>query len=238
MRDRGDDIGEATRQSQLRKEERTKHNHERELERVRAEEAVAAGEAPNKVKKQPKVRASGGIYEEASTGPEIIQFLVRADTFGTVEAVCGTILEISSPEVQPNVLRSAAGPVTEWDVEQASMSSATIINFSQPVAPNIRTMADRLGVDVREYTVIYRITEDVTAILEEKLPEKVETRVVGESSVLEIFKINVRGNVYRNVAGVKVDNGKMAVGGLARLVRMGTTVWEGTFCYFLCWGVD
>src|SRR5690606_38272339 len=96
----------------------------------------------------------GDEAAEAEPGVETVNFIVRADVVGSVEAVTGTILEIGNNEVRPRILRSATGAIVESDVEYASMSRSIIINFNTTIPPHIKNQAEEAGVKIIDRSVI------------------------------------------------------------------------------------
>ncbi|CAJ2508550.1 Uu.00g135760.m01.CDS01 [Anthostomella pinea] len=160
-------------------------------------------------------------------GTKLVNFVVKGDVHGSVEAVCAAILEIGSHEVRPRILRSAAGPISEFDVEHAATSKSTIINFATTTPGYIKRMAEEQGVRILDHTIIYHLVDEVKAKLSEYLTPDVTSRVLGEAEVLQIFPINVRGRVYKNVAGCRVRNGVVARNSLYRVFRKGEKLYDG-----------
>ncbi|KAI1122272.1 translation initiation factor IF-2 [Nemania abortiva] len=167
------------------------------------------------------------LLPDEENGTKLINFAVKADVHGSVEAVCAAIQEIGSHEVRPRVLRSATGPITEFDVEHAAMSKSVIVNFATTTPGYIRHMAETQGVRILDHTVIYHLVDDVKANLSSYLTPDVSTRVLGEAEVLQVFPINLRGRVYKNIAGCRVRNGVVGKNNLYRVMRKGEVVFEG-----------
>lgn len=185
---------------------------ERELERLAAEEAEKNAEEA----------------EEKPDGPKMINFTVKGDVHGSVEAVCASILEIGSNEVRPRVLLSSPGQITESDVEHAAISGSTIINFNNPIPGHIKRMAVESKVKILDHNIIYNLTEEVRQVLSESLPPTISFKVLGEAEVAQVFAINIKGRQYKNIAGVKVRNGMVMRNGRARLQRKGEIIFDGT----------
>lgn len=170
----------------------------------------------------------------------MVNFMVKADVMGSVEAVVAAVMEIGSHEVRPQVLRAAPGPVTESDVEHAATTGSAIISFHGAAAAAvpglIRRMAKDAGVPLLEHAVIYHLIDEVRERLSARLAPSVSTRVLGEAEVLQVFPINVRGRLFRNVAGCRVRNGLVTRGGRYRVYRGKDKVFEGgLFCFFSPW---
>jgi translation initiation factor IF-2 len=166
---------------------------------------------------------------DPETGPKIINFVVKGDVHGSVEAVCASVEEIGSNEVRPRILRSAPGQITESDVEHAATSGSIIINFNNPIPSHIKGMADGAGVKILDHNIIYHLTDDIRGTLSEHLTPLLSTKVVGEAEVLQVFPINLKGRVFKNIAGCRVRNGQVTRNAKYRVLRRGEKVFEGTF---------
>ncbi|KAK1714674.1 hypothetical protein BDP67DRAFT_588849 [Colletotrichum lupini] len=188
---------------------------------LREREAKIAAEIAAEVE-----AADGDAVEPAST-TKIINFMVRGDVVGSVEAVCATINEIGNNEVRPRILRFAAGQVSESDVEHAEASNSVIANFNSTVPGHIKAMAEQKGVRIIDHSVIYHLADDVKQVMSESLPDKVSSKVVGEADILQIFPINIKGRKYKNIAGCKVRNGSVTRSTMARVLRGGEKIFEG-----------
>ncbi|KAL5606749.1 uncharacterized protein BROUX77_003942 [Berkeleyomyces rouxiae] len=184
-------------------------------------EAIAAEEAKKAAEE------SGEASEEVEKGPKIVNFIIRGDVVGSVEAVSATVLEIGSHEVQPRILRQAAGNVSESDIEYAAVSGSVIISFNNPSSGLVKRLASDQGVRIVEHSVIYTVADNVKAILSEKLEDKVSYRVIGEAEVSKIFSINIKRRIFKNIAGCKVRNGTFKRNDYVRIFRKGELVHEG-----------
>ncbi|KAK2003038.1 translation initiation factor IF-2 [Colletotrichum falcatum] len=158
---------------------------------------------------------------------KIVNFMVRGDVVGSVEAVCATINEIGNNEVKPRILRSLAGQVSESDVEHAEASSSVIVNFNNTVPAHVKHLAEEKGVKILDHTVIYHLSDEVKQVMSEHLPDKVTSKVVGEADILQIFPINVKGRTYKNIAGCKVRNGTVTRSTNVRILRRGEKIFDG-----------
>ncbi|KAI1848437.1 hypothetical protein JX266_005743 [Neoarthrinium moseri] len=157
----------------------------------------------------------------------MVNFVVKGDVHGSVEAVCACILEIGSHEVRPRVLRSMPGQITESDVEHAATSKSAIVNFNLPINGVIKRKAEEAGVAIIDHTVIYHLSDAVKEHLSSYLEADVSFKVLGEAEVLQIFPINLRGRVYKNVAGCRIRNGKVEKNDVYRVFRDGEKIFEG-----------
>lgn len=161
--------------------------------------------------------------------PKIItqNFTVKADVVGSVEAVCGSILELGNNEVRAKILRSSAGPISEYDIDHAATSKSVIVNFNCTIQPHIKQRAEEAKVKILDHTVIYHVVDDVKATLSDLLPMNITYRVNGEAEILQVFPINVKRRVYKNIAGCRVRNGAIKKSSLVKILRRGEVIYDG-----------
>jgi translation initiation factor IF-2 len=153
-----------------------------------------------------------------------LNIIVKADVQGSVEAVVGELAKIRHPEVRVNVIHTGIGAITESDVNLASASGAVVAGFNVRPNAEARGLAEREGVDVRTYRVIYQLTEDIQQALVGMLsPEKVE-ETIGEAEVRALFRSSRLGVI----AGCYVTSGVIRRSAQMRVVRDGTVVYETT----------
>jgi translation initiation factor IF-2 len=193
-----------------------------ETERVEKEKAAAAVEAAGEGE-TPAAPVS------KVSGPEIVPFIVKADVSGSVEAVTDSVAPLGNTEVGCTILRSGVGPPSEFDVVHAAAAKGHIINFNTTISPQVAALAEEKGVRVLDSNIIYRLSEDVRALLSEKLPPNVIKRVTGEAEVAQAFSISLGGRKKLQIAGSKVRNGVMKRGALVKVTRGETTIYEGEF---------
>jgi translation initiation factor IF-2 len=164
------------------------------------------------------------VFAKAKEG-EIneLNIVLKADVSGSLEALQDEIAKLPQDEIVVNVIRAGAGGINESDVMLAAASDAVIIGFNVRPLLDAKRAAEREGVEVRTYSVIYKVTEDLRAAMEGMLgPEEVE-QTLGQAEVLELFKASRVGTI----AGCSVSDGKIIRGAEVRLVREGTVVWTG-----------
>ncbi|UKZ76117.1 hypothetical protein TrVFT333_003813 [Trichoderma virens FT-333] len=171
--------------------------------------------------------ASTTAGETAEPGILTQNFTVKADVVGSVEAVCGSILELGSHEVQPKILRSSAGQITEYDIDHAATSNSIIVNFNCTIPPHIKQRAEEAKVKILDHKVIYHVVDDVKAALSDILPMNISFRVNGEADVLQVFPINVKKRVFRNIAGCRVRNGSIKKSSRVKVLRKGEVIYDG-----------
>jgi translation initiation factor IF-2 len=142
---------------------------------------------------------------------------------GSLEALQDEIAKVPQDEVVINVIHAAPGGINESDVMLAAASDAIIIGFNVRPLADARRAAEREGVEIRTYSVIYKVTEDLRAAVEGLLePEEVE-EALGQAEVKELFRSSRVGTI----AGSAVTDGRITRNAEARLVRDGTVVWTG-----------
>ncbi len=152
-----------------------------------------------------------------------LNLILKADVQGSVEAILGSLRQLPQNEVQVRVLLSAAGEITETDVDLAAASGAVIIGFNTTLASGARAASDEAGVDVREYNIIYALLSDIQAAMEGLLdPEQVE-EPLGQVEVRAVFQAG-RGNI----AGCYVLSGKALRNCSIRVQRKNQVVFTGT----------
>ena len=153
-----------------------------------------------------------------------LNLVLKGDVVGSVEAAVGELEKIENPEVRVNVIHKGVGGITEGDVMLASASSAMIVGFNVRPNAEARALADREGVEIRTYRVIYQLTEDIEQALVGMLkPTEVE-ETIGEAEVRALFRVSRLGTI----AGCYVTNGVVRRNGQVRVVRDGTVVQEST----------
>lgn len=200
--------------------------------RERAISEMAAQEKKEREEREKAELAEAGVGGAADevdeeTGTKIVNFFVKGDVMGSVEAVCAAVMEIGSNEVRPQILRSAPGHITESDVDLAATSNGYIINFNNAVAGHVKRLAEEAGVSILDHTVIYHLIDDVKAKLSERLAPRISQKVLAEAEVLQVFPINLRGRVYKNIAGCRIRNGTVTRGARYRVLRRGEKVFDG-----------
>jgi translation initiation factor IF-2 len=153
-----------------------------------------------------------------------LNIVLKADVAGSLEALEDEIAKLPQEQVPVNVIHAQTGGINESDVMLAVASDAVIIGFNVRPLAEARRAAETEGIDIRTYTVIYKVTEELRAAMEGMLePEEVE-EALGQAEVLETFKASRVGMI----AGCRVTDGKVTRTAGVRLVRDGTIVWTGT----------
>jgi len=156
-------------------------------------------------------------------GAEELKVVLKADVQGTLEVLNRTLTDLSIPEVQVTIIHSGIGGINDSDVLLADASDAIIVGFNVVVEPSARSEAERLGIDVRTYNVIYRLIDDMKAALENRLAPEIREVVRGRAEVRELFRISRLGTI----AGCRVTNGVIPRRASIRVSRDGAVVYEG-----------
>ncbi|MBS1996055.1 MAG: translation initiation factor IF-2 [Cyanobacteria bacterium SZAS LIN-2] len=152
-----------------------------------------------------------------------LNIIVKADVQGTAEAIADSIRKLSGGEVQTRVLRTASGDISENDVNLAASSNAIIVGFNVNPDQNASKVAEAAGVDIRTYSIIYQITDDITSAIQGLLKPIREEVNIGQAEVRQLFKVG-KGLM---IAGCMVLSGKVQRGSLARIERNGQIIHEG-----------
>jgi translation initiation factor IF-2 len=157
------------------------------------------------------------------TGSQEFPLLVKGDVQGSIEAIAGAIEKLGTDEVRARIIHSGAGAITESDISLAEASGAAIIGFNVRANKQARDAAERDGVEIRYYNIIYDLVDDVKAAMSGMLsPERRET-FLGNAEILEVFNITKVGKV----AGCRVTEGKVERGAGVRLIRDNVVIHEG-----------
>jgi translation initiation factor IF-2 len=151
-----------------------------------------------------------------------LKVIIKGDVQGSVEALADSLLRLSTAEVKIEILHSSAGAISETDVTLASASNAVILGFNIRPEPKAATLAEKEGVEIRLYTVIYEAINEMREAMEGLLAPTYREKALGRAEVRKTF--NVPGGT---IAGSMVVDGKVTRNGRARLVRDGRVVWEG-----------
>jgi translation initiation factor IF-2 len=153
-----------------------------------------------------------------------LPILVKSDVQGSLEAIVGSLEKLSTNEVAVRVLHSAVGGINESDVILAKASDAVIIGFNVRANPQARELARRDGVEIRYYSIIYDLIDDMRKALSGLLAPTLRERLLGNASIREVFNITRVGKV----AGCMVTEGSVRRGAKVRLLRDNVVIHEGS----------
>ena len=160
-------------------------------------------------------RALGNFHE--------LNIIVKGDVDGSIEALSDSLLKLSTEEIQVNVIHKAVGAISESDVVLAAASDAIIIGFQVRPSLPARRAAERDGVDIRLYSVIYQAIEEVKDAMEGMLAPEIKEEITGTAEVLQTYKISKVGTI----AGCMVREGKIKRACKIRLIRDGIVIYTG-----------
>ncbi len=165
------------------------------------------------------------LFDQMQAGEvKDLNLVVKGDVQGSVEAIVGELAKIDHTEVRVNVIHSGVGGITENDVMLASASGGMVVGFNVRPNAETRAVAEREGVEIRTYNVIYKLTEDIEQALVGMLTAVTTEETIGEAEVRETFRASRVGTI----AGCMVTNGVIRRGANVRIVRDGTVVYTTT----------
>lgn len=160
------------------------------------------------------------LFNNINTGNKEINILLKADVRGSEEAVRSSLEKITTNEVKVNVIRSGIGAISESDVILASASNAIIIGFNVVASNSAKDLAKDKNIEIRLYTIIYKLVEDVEAAINGMLDPVYEEKILGSAEIRKIFKFSKIGNI----AGSYVTDGLIKSNALARVIRDGIII--------------
>lgn len=152
-----------------------------------------------------------------------LNIIVKGDVDGSIEALSDSLIKLSTPEIQVNVIHKAVGAISESDVSRAAASDAIIIGFQVRPSQAARRQAEQEGVEIRLYSVIYQAIEEVKDAMEGMLAPELKEEVTGTAEVLETYKISKVGTI----AGAIVREGKIKRTNKVRVIRDGIVRYTG-----------
>jgi translation initiation factor IF-2 len=153
-----------------------------------------------------------------------LNLVVKADVQGSVEAIVSELEKIQHPEVRVNVIHQGVGGITENDIMLAAASGGMVVGFNVRPNAETRAVAEREGVAIRTYDVIYKLTEDIEQALVGMLAAVKTEETLGEAEVRDTFKASRVGTI----AGCMVTNGVIRRGAQARVIRDSTVIYTTT----------
>jgi translation initiation factor IF-2 len=151
-----------------------------------------------------------------------LQMVLKGDVQGSVEALVGALKEIPQSKITLDIIHSAVGPITESDVLLASASNAVIIGFSVKVENNASTVAKREGVQIKLYSIIYELIDQVKEAMAGMLEPELRETVIGHAEVRQVFDLS-KGKV----AGCYVSDGRISRSARARVLRKRQPIYDG-----------
>ena len=152
-----------------------------------------------------------------------LKLIIKADVDGSSEALSDSLMKLSTEEIEVKIIQKSVGPITDNDILLAKASDAIVIGFQVRPMPTARKLAESEGVEIKQYSIIYKAIEEIKAAMEGMLVPDLEEEITGTAEVREIFKISKVGVV----AGCMQTEGKMYRENKVRLIRDGVVVYTG-----------
>ena len=163
------------------------------------------------------------LFSKVQEGTKRLKVVLKTDVKGSEEAIKASLLKIDKEGVKVEVIRSGVGAITESDITLANASKAIIIGFNVRPSNNIVELAKEYQVDIRLYSVIYQILEDIEQAIIGMLDPIYEEKVLGSAVIRQIFKFSKVGTI----AGCYVEDGTIKIGSKARVIRDGIVIFDG-----------
>src|SRR5215475_11354146 len=163
------------------------------------------------------------MAQAKTSGRKEFPLVIKADVQGSVEAIIGALDKLATDEVAARVLHSGVGGISESDVTLAEASGVPIIAFNVRANKEAREAAERVGIEIRYYNIIYDLVDDVKKAMSGLLAPTLRETMLGNAQILEIFKVSKVGNI----AGCKVTDGTVERGANVRLIRDNVVIHEG-----------
>ncbi|MCF7930121.1 MAG: translation initiation factor IF-2 [Acholeplasmataceae bacterium] len=173
--------------------------------------------------KSVKKASLDNMLGDIESSEKVLNIIIKGDVQGSIEALKNLLEKIDVDGFHVNVVRSTVGAITESDVTLANASNAVIIGFNVRPTSVVKQAADAQGVEIRLYSIIYRVAEDVEAALKGMLQPTFEEIVTGQAEIRETFKVSKIGTI----AGAYVTDGVIKRDALVRVLRDGIVVYEG-----------
>jgi translation initiation factor IF-2 len=158
-----------------------------------------------------------------TSGRKEFPLVIKGDVQGSIEAIIGALEKMSTDEVVARVIFSGAGGITESDITLAEASNAAVIGFNVRAHKEAREAAERAGIEIRYYDIIYALVDDVKKAMSGLLAPTLRETMLGNAQILEIFKVSKVGSV----AGCRVTDGTVERGANVRLIRDSVVVHQG-----------
>jgi len=164
------------------------------------------------------------LYDRINKGEvKELNLVIKADVQGSIEAVKETLAKLSTEAIKIKVIHSAVGGINEGDVMLASASNAIVVGFNVRPDAKAQGLAEKESVDLRLYTIIYNLVDEIKAAMEGMLAPVIKEEILGRASVREVFRITKVGNV----AGCYVTDGKAIRTAKVRLIRDNVVIYDG-----------
>jgi translation initiation factor IF-2 len=166
------------------------------------------------------------LFSKLNSNSQIahLNLIIKSDVRGSGEAIEQSLAKLPSDKIRANVVLNAVGPITENDIMLASASSSTLVGFHVRVNPGVNELAKRHHVEIRLYSIIYELIEDISDALAGKLEPEKREKAVGRAKIMQVFEMT-KGP---KICGCMVESGSVRVGAKARVFRGGELIYNGT----------
>ena len=152
-----------------------------------------------------------------------LNIVIKADVKGSGEAIAQSLAELPSEKIRAEVVANGVGPISDGDIELAAATGAMVVGFHVRVNPGVNDLAKKRGVEIRLYSIIYELLEDITDALAGKLEPEKREKEIGQARILQIFELS-KGP---KICGCRVDSGVVKVGAKARVRRNKELIYNG-----------
>ncbi len=163
------------------------------------------------------------MFSKLDNGKKVLNLIIKGDVVGSLEALKGSIAKIDVENTQVNIIRDSVGAITDTDITLAAASNAIVIGFNVRPTLQVRQSATDQGVEIRLYSIIYKVLDDIKEALTGMLDPVFEEVVTGQAEVRALFKVSKLGTI----AGSFVTDGVIERNSLIRVIREGIVVHEG-----------
>jgi len=168
-------------------------------------------------------RTLDSLFGDMEVAEKELNLIIKVDVQGSTEALTGLLEKINIEGFHCNIVRSNVGAITENDIILAEASNAIVIGFNVRPTAAVRTLAEEKGIEIRLYSVIYKVQEDIIAALEGMLEPELEEQIIGQAEVRDTFRISKVGTI----AGCYVTDGVIERDSLVRVIRDSIVVYQG-----------
>ncbi len=190
--------------------------------RVEAQQRIA--EKRGQMLAATSIASAEDLFSKLNSGDRNhLNIIIKSDVKGSGEAIAQSLSELPSDKIKAEVVANAVGPISENDISMAAATGAIVVGFHVRVNPGVNDMAKKHGVEIRLYSIIYELLEDITDALAGKLEPEKREKVVGEAKILQIFELT-KGP---KICGCRVETGTVRIGAKARVRRDRDLIYNG-----------
>jgi translation initiation factor IF-2 len=183
-----------------------------------------------RVKRQRAAQGAGGqrtsleqmMARFKDSSAKELSLLIKADVQGSAEAIAGSLEKLGTDEVRARIVHAGVGAISESDVQLAKTSGSPVVGFNVRASKEARELAEREGVEIRYYAIIYDLIDDIKGVMSGMLAPQMRETFLGNAEVLEVFNISKVGKV----AGCRVTDGTVRKGANVRIIRDNVVIQE------------